>query len=125
MPLTLGGLGVGGASRMCVGQTVWRWCKTGIPTSPTQSWEGWPPAHQGIYLRAVQESGDRLRGGGVQVPSWEALAAGLRPEDVDMEPEPSQPKHGWQKFASTIQNVHRDCCLAASMDVDWRLLQKG
>ena len=61
------------------------------------------------YLRAVQESGDRLGGIGVQVPSWEALAAGLRPEDVDMEPEPSQPKHGWQKFASvTIQNVHRE-----------------
>ena len=43
---------------------------------------------------------DRLRGIGVQVVSLEALAAGLRPEDVDMEPEPSLPKHGWQKFAS-------------------------
>ena len=29
------------------------------------------------HLRAVQESGDRLRGIGVQVPSWEALAAGF------------------------------------------------
>ena len=67
------------------------------------------------HLRAVQESGDRLRGSGVQVPSCEALAAGLRPEDVDMEPEPSQPKHGWQKFASVTvdsERPPRDCCLA-------------
>ena len=50
--LTFGGLGVGGASRMphirAVGQIACRWCKICIPTSPTQSWEGWSPAHQGI-----------------------------------------------------------------------------
>ena len=45
----------------------------------------------------------------MQVPSWEALAAGLRPKDVDMESEPTQTKHGWQKIASvTIQNAHRE-----------------
>ena len=44
----------------------------------------------------------------MQVPPWEALAEGLRSEDVDVEREPSQPNHGWQKFASTtVQNVHR------------------
>ena len=43
----------------------------------------------------------------MQVPPWEALAEGLRSEDVDVEPEPSQPNHGWQKFASTtVQHVH-------------------
>ena len=90
-----------------VGQTVWRWFKTGIPHRPLNSILGGLTCTPG-YLRAVQESGDRLRGSGVQVPSWEALAAGLRPEDVDMEPEP-KPKHGWQKFASvTIQNVLRE-----------------
>ena len=66
-----------------------------------------PPVHQGIWGQFKNPGTDR--GGVVQVPSWEDLAAGLRPEDVDMEPEPSQPKHGWQKFTSvTIQNVHRE-----------------
>ena len=36
------------------------------------------------HLSAVQELGDRLRDIGVEVPSWESLAEGLRPEDVDM-----------------------------------------
>ena len=50
-----------------------------------------------------------MRDVGVEVPSWEALAEGLCPEDVNTEPEPNQPKHGWQKFASvTIQILHRE-----------------
>ena len=114
MPLTLGGLGVGGASRMCDAAhwSSWADCLEMVQNRHphiAHSILGGLATRTPGYLRAVQESGDRLRGSGVQVPSWEALAAGLRPEDVDMEPEPSQPKHGWQKFASvTIQNVHRE-----------------
>ena len=45
----------------------------------------------------------------MQVPPWEALAERLRSEDFDVEREPSQPNHGWQKFASTtVQHVHRE-----------------
>ena len=114
MPLTLGGLGVGGASRMCDAAhwSSWADCLEMVQNRHphiAHAILGGLATRTPGYLRAVQESGDRLRGVGVQVPSWEALAAGLRPEDVDMEPEPSQPKHGWQKFASvTIQNVHRE-----------------
>ena len=40
------------------------------------------------YLSAVQESGDQLRDIGVEVPSWEAFAEGLRLEDVDLSQSP-------------------------------------
>ena len=113
MPLTLGGLGVGGASRMC---DAAHWGSCADCLEMMKNWHlhiahailrGLASRTPG-YLRAVQESRDRLRDMGVEVPSWEALAEGLRPKDVDIEPEPSQPNHGWQMFASvTIQTVHR------------------
>ena len=112
MLLTLGGLGVGGASRMCDAAHWGSWadCLEMVQNRHPHidAILGGLATRTPGYLKAVRESGDRLRGIGVQVPSWEALAAGF-PEDVDMEPEPSQPKHGWQKFSSvTIQNVHRE-----------------
>ncbi len=67
----------------------------------------WPHIAHAILRGLASRTPGYLRDIGVEVPSWEALAEGLRPEDVDMEPEPSQPNHGWQKFASvTIQTLH-------------------
>ena len=55
----------------------------------------------------------------MQVPPWEAFAEGLRSEEVDVEREPSQPNHGWQKFVSTtVQHVHRE-------SVVWPTLSRG
>ena len=104
---------MGGASRMCDAAhwdswaDCWEMMKNRHPHIADAIWRGLASRTPG-YLSAVQESGDRLRDIGVEVPSGENLAEGLRPEDVDMEPEPSQPNHGWQKFASvTIQTFHR------------------
>ena len=54
MPLSLGGLGVGGTSRMCDAAhwgswaDFWRWYKTGIPKSQSKSCGACPTVHLGI-----------------------------------------------------------------------------
>ena len=59
--------------------------------------------------KAVNDAVARLQAVGLQTPSWEALAAGLRPEEVfrarHRDRDPTEPKHGWQKVASQV--VHK------------------
>ena len=113
LPLTLGGLGVGSAMRI----------------RDAAHWGSWADCLEMVQARHPQVADDIIRGivsrargclssvactvlqeVGVEVPSWEALAAGERPEDTSGEErEPSEPKHGWQKFASTtVQEHHRE-----------------
>ena len=76
MPLTLGGLGVGGASRTCDAAHWGSWadCLERVtnrhPHIVHAILRGLASRTPG-YLSAVQDSGDRLRDIGVEVPSWE------------------------------------------------------
>ena len=114
MPLALGGLGVGGSTRIRVAAYWGSWAdcfEMVFSRHPHISEE----IVRGMYhrapgcLMAAQVSADQLRQVGVAIRSWEALASGLRPEQVVAEVDPSQPQVGWQKFASvTVQEFHRE-----------------
>ena len=58
----------------------------------------------------------RLQEVGVEIPTWQVLALGLRPPHSNDEREPSQPRHGWQKYASTVvQKSHREQVVLPSL----------
>ena len=60
-------------------------------------------------LSAVQDCAAHLQDVGAQLPTWEALAGGVRPAtSLEEEKEPSQAR-GWQKHASvSVQSHHRE-----------------
>ena len=114
MLLALGGLGVGGSTRVrnAAYWGSWADCLEMVFVRHPQIAEH---IVGGMYqripgcLRSAQLSADKLRQVGVATPSWEALAAGLRPEQLVVELDPSQPQAGWQKFASLmVQVFHRE-----------------
>ena len=58
-------------------------------------------------LGSVADSTERLKTVGARIPSWEALAGGVRPGARRLKDrEPNEPHHGWQKVASTRVNTH-------------------
>ena len=120
MPLSLGGLGVGG----------------GLMTRDAAHWGSWadnlemiaqrhPPVAQAIVNGVGTASGcfasvvaaiARLQEVGVEIPTWQVLALGLTPPPTNDEREPSQPRHGWQKYASTVvQKFHREQVVLPSL----------
>ena len=112
MPLTMGGLGVGGCSRIrhAAHWGSWADCLEMVKDRHPQVAEdiirGMNLAHG--HMAVVEESGARLREVGLDTPNWEALADGLRPGPQEQEREPCQVSHGWQKFASeAVQEHHR------------------
>ena len=60
-----------------------------------------------MCLGSLADSAERLKTEGARVPSWEALAGGVRPGTRTLKDrEPNEPHHGWQKVASTRVNTH-------------------
>ena len=58
----------------------------------------------------------RLQDVGVEIPTRQVLALGLRPPHTNDEREPSQPRHGWQKYASAVvQKFHREQVVLPSL----------
>ena len=97
LPLTLGGLGVGGSSKIrhAAHWGSWADCLEMIKQRHLGSAED---IIHGMavglgHMKAVEESGTRLREMGVSIPPWEALAEGLRPQTGDAEREPCQVSH--------------------------------
>ena len=101
LPLTLGGLGVGGNSKIrhAAHWGSWANClemiKQRHPGSVGEIMNGMAVGLG--HIMVVGESGTRLREMGVSIPPWEALAEGLRPQTGDAERRPCQVSHGWQK----------------------------
>ena len=89
LPLTLGGLGVGGSSKIrhTAHWSSWADClemiKQRHPGSAEDIIHGM--AVGSGHMKVVEESGTRLREMGVSTPPWEALAEGLRPQPSDSE----------------------------------------
>ena len=76
-------------------------------------WEGWDCVpdvaevmvsnlmhHDGPSFTAVRECVHTLREAQFEVPTCEAVWAGLRPGQSEDDENPVQPKHGWQKPAA-------------------------
>ena len=73
---------------------------------------GWPPDHHDVSRQWKRQQVDCVRWG-VDTPDWEALSAGLRPEEGrrvrHRERDPTEPRHGWQKVASMkVHKQHRE-----------------
>ena len=58
--------------------------------------------HPSFRLAGVRASGEHLASAGFHAPSWQELAAGVRPEQLrwDEDMEPGLPRHGWQRRAT-------------------------
>ena len=130
MPLTLGGLGVGGSSKIqhAAHWGSWADClemiKQRHPGSAEDIIHGMAVGLG--HMKVVEESGARLREMGVITPPWEALAEGLRPQTSDAEREPCQVSHGWQKYAAqTVHEHHRDHVLWPRLSPDQRALVRS
>ena len=87
LPLALGGLGVGGSWRIC---DAAHWgsladCLEIVRVRHPMVAEdiiGGMMERGSVCLSTVQESATRLREVGVEIPPWEALAEGFRPQTV-------------------------------------------
>ena len=55
--------------------------------------------HPGLQFTGTLAAREHLLEARFEVPSWEALAHGLRPDDDDSVGEPGVPRHGWQRKA--------------------------
>ena len=114
LPLTLGGLGVGGSARVRDAAFWGSWAdclemvKARHPQVAHDMISGFQRQSSGC-IAAVRGAENRLRDAGVHVPDWEELAEGLRPEDIQAsEWEPSQGR-GWQRHASaTVHSKFRE-----------------
>ena len=114
LPLTLGGLGVGGSARVRDAAFWGSWAdclemvKARHPQVAQDMISGFQRQSSGC-LSSVRGAENRLRDAGVHIPEWEELAEGLRPEDIQAsEWEPSQGR-GWQRHASaTVHNKFRE-----------------
>ena len=54
----------------------------------------------------MADSTERLKTVGARIPSWDAVAGGVRPGTRLKDREPNEPHHGWQKVVSTRVNTH-------------------
>ena len=63
--------------------------------------------HDGPSFTAVRECVHTLRDAQFEVPTWEAVWAGLRPGQSEDDENPVQPKHGWQKPAARATHEDR------------------
>ena len=63
--------------------------------------------HDGQSFTAVRECVHTLREAQFEVPSWEAVWAGLRAGQSEDDENPVEPKHGWQKPAARATHEDR------------------
>ena len=63
--------------------------------------------HDGQSFTAVRECEHTLLEAQFEVPTWEAVWAGLRPGQSEDDENPVQPKHGWQKPAARATHEDR------------------
>ena len=107
LPLCLGGLGLRSATLLArpAFWASWADCLEMIhqrhPTVCAHIVDALHAQHPSFHLDGVRASGEHLASAGFHAPSWQELAAGVRPEqlqDVDMEP--GIPRHGWQRAAT-------------------------
>ena len=112
LPLTLGGVGVGCALRIrdAAHWGSWADCLEMVRARHPQVAEDIIRGMQGRVsdcLSAVQDCAAHLQNVEVQLPTWEALAGGVRPAtSLEEEREPSEAR-GWQKHASvSVQSHH-------------------
>ena len=111
LPLTLGGLGVALSSRIrdAAHWGSWADCLEMVRARHHQVAQN---IIDGMTRRAshtlatVEESASRLRKVGVDITSWEALAAGARPQGDVIEWEPTEIIHGWQRHVAVTQHSH-------------------
>ena len=130
MPLSLGGLGIGGCSRI---RHAAHWgsladclemVKQRHPQIAEEIIRGMREAHG--HMAVVEESGARLREMGLNTPDWEVLADGLRPGIEECEREPCQFRRGWQKFASeAVHEHHRTNVVWPQLSPDERALVRS
>ena len=114
LPLTFGGVGVGGALRIrdAAHWGSWADCLEMVRARHPQVAEDIIRGMHGRVsdcLSAVQDCAAHLQDVGAQLPTWEALAGGVRPAtSLEEEKEPSEAR-GWQKHASvSVQSYHRE-----------------
>ena len=132
LPLVLGGLGLRSAlrTREAGFWASWADClpmihalHSGIAARIVKELDGLPNSHS---LRAAVEAARRLSGvRGFEVPSWTALAAGLRPPPRDQDDEDSiRDKSGWQhEAASRIEQEHRESLFRVLAEPERALLR--
>ena len=118
-----GGLGIGGTQRVrdAAHRGSWADClemiKVRHPNVATKVVRGFSQALSQC-CKAVRDAVSRLQAVGLKTPSWEALAAGLRPEEVrrvrQRDRDPTEPRHGWQKsrVIGGAQTTPRSVCVA-------------
>ena len=114
LPLTLGGLGVGGSGRVRDAAFWGSWAdclemvKARHPQVAQDMMTGFRSQRSGC-LSSVTGAVNRLLEVGVHVPEWKEIADGLRPEDLGVaEWEPCEGR-GWQRHASaTVHDQYRE-----------------
>ena len=113
LPLTLGGLGVGGSSKI----------------RHVAHWGSWADCLEMIKQRhpgSVEEIINGVVVGRQHSAMGSTCAEGLRPQTGDAERESCQASHGWQKYAAqTVHEYHRDHVLWPRLSPDQRALVRS
>ena len=108
LPLSLGGLGLRSATLLSrpAYWSSWADCLQMVqqrhPTVCAHIVDALHAQHPSFHLAGVRASGEHLAAAGFHALSWQELAAGARPEQLqwDEDMEPGLPRHGWQRRAT-------------------------